>query len=195
MKIGILALQGDFHEHQVCFNKLNVETQLVRSVSDLNLCDSLVIPGGESTTISKLLKISNLDSEIITKSQSGMPLWGTCAGLILISKKIIEDDPIPLKLIDVKTSRNFYGRQVDSFVEKIDLYDEKKEFEAIFIRAPKIMEIGKNVDILAITNDNSPVAVQCENILGTTFHPELTDDLRIHKHFIGMRSKKIQLNK
>ena len=191
MKIGILALQGDFHEHQVCFNKLNVETQLVRSVSDLNICDSLVIPGGESTTISKLLKISNLDSEIITKSKSGMPLWGTCAGLILISKKIIEDDPIPLKLIDVKTSRNFYGRQVDSFVEKIDLYDDKKEFEAIFIRAPKIMEIGKNVDILAFTNDNSPVAVQCKNILGTTFHPELTDDLRIHKHFIGMRSKKI----
>jgi len=191
LKIGILALQGDFHEHQVCFNKLNVETQLVRSVSDLNICDSLVIPGGESTTISKLLKISNLDSEIITKSKNGMPLWGTCAGLILISKKIIEDDPIPLKLMDIKTSRNFYGRQVDSFVEKIDLFDDKKEFEAIFIRAPKIMEIGKNVDILAITNDNSPVAVQCENILGTTFHPELTDDLRIHKHFIGMRSKKI----
>ena len=191
MKIGILALQGDFHEHQVCFNKLNVETQLVRSVSDLNICDSLVIPGGESTTISKLLKISNLDSEIITKSKNGMPLWGTCAGLILISKKIIENDPIPLKLIDIKTSRNFYGRQVDSFVEKIDLFDDKKEFEAIFIRAPKIMEIGKNVDILAFTNDNSPVAVQSENILGTTFHPELTDDLRIHKHFIGMRSKKI----
>ena len=190
MKIGILALQGDFHEHQVCFNKLNVETQLVRSVSDLNLCDSLVIPGGESTTISKLLKISNLDSEIITKSKSGMPLWGTCAGLILISKKIIEGAPIPLKLMDVKTSRNFYGRQVDSFVEKIDLFGDKKEFEAIFIRAPKIMEIGKNVDILAFTNDNSPVAVQSENILGTTFHPELTDDLRIHKHFIEMRSKK-----
>ena len=190
MKIGILALQGDFHEHQVCFNKLNAETQLVRSVSDLNLCDSLVIPGGESTTISKLLKISNLDSEIIIRSKSGMPLWGTCAGLILISKKIIEGDPIPLKLIDVKTSRNFYGRQVDSFVEKIDLFDDKNEFEAIFIRAPKIIEIGKNVNILAITNDNSPVAVQSENILGTTFHPELTDDLRIHKYFIGMKSKK-----
>ena len=191
MKIGILALQGDFHEHQVCFNKLSVETQLVRSISDLNQCDSLVIPGGESTTISKLLNISNLDSEIITKSKNGMPLWGTCAGLILISNKIIEGDPNPLKLMDIKTSRNFYGRQVDSFVEKIDLFDDNDEFEAIFIRAPKIMEIGKNVDILATTNDNSPVAVQSKNILGTTFHPELTDDLRIHKHFIGMRSKKI----
>ena len=101
MKIGILALQGDFHEHQVCFNKLRVKTQLVRSVADLNLCDSLVIPGGESTTISKLLNISNLDSEIISKSKKGMPLWGTCAGLILISNKIIEGDPIPLKLIAV----------------------------------------------------------------------------------------------
>ena len=188
MKIGILALQGDFHEHQVCFNKLRVKTQLVRSVADLNLCDSLVIPGGESTTISKLLNISNLDSEIITKSKNGMPLWGTCAGLILISNKIVEGDPDPLKLMDIKTSRNFYGRQVDSFVEKIDLFNDEDEFEAIFIRAPKIMEIGKNVDILAITNDNSPVAIQSKNILGTTFHPELTDDLRIHKHFIRMGS-------
>ena len=186
MKIGILALQGDFHEHQVCFNKLSVETQLVRSISDLNQCDSLVIPGGESTTISKLLNISNLDSEIITKSKNGMPLWGTCAGLILISNKIIEGDPNPLKLMNIKTSRNFYGRQVDSFVEKIDLFDDNDEFEAIFIRAPKIMEIGKNVDILATTDDNSPVAVQSKNILGTTFHPELTDDLRIHKYFISM---------
>ena len=190
MKIGILALQGDFHEHQICFNKLSVETQLVRSISDLNLCDSLVIPGGESTTISKLLNISNLDSEIITKSKNGMPLWGTCAGLILISNKIVEGDPDPLKLMDIKTSRNFYGRQVDSFVEKIDLFNDEDEFEAIFIRAPKIMEIGKNVDILAITNDNSPVAIQSKNILGTTFHPELTDDLRIHKHFIRMGSNK-----
>ena len=190
MKIGILALQGDFHEHQVCFNKLRVKTQLVRSVADLNLCDSLVIPGGESTTISKLLNISNLDSEIITKSKNGMPLWGTCAGLILISNKIIEGDPDPLKILDIKTSRNFYGRQVDSFVEKINLFNDKDEFEAIFIRAPKIMEIGKNVDIISVTNDNSPVAVQSKNILGTTFHPELTDDLRIHKHFIKMRSNK-----
>ena len=190
MKIGILALQGDFHEHQVCFNKLRVKTQLVRSVADLNLCDSLVIPGGESTTISKLLNISNLDSEIITKSKNGMPLWGTCAGLILISNKIIEGDPDPLKILDIKTSRNFYGRQVDSFVEKINLFNDKDEFEAIFIRAPKIMEIGKNIDIIALTNDNSPVAVQSKNILGTTFHPEVTDDLRIHKHFIRMGSNK-----
>ena len=191
MKIGILALQGDFHEHQVCFNRLKVNTQLVRTIPDLDQCDALVIPGGESTTISKLLKISKLDREIITKSKNGMPLWGTCAGLILISNNIIEGDPHPLQLIDLKTSRNFYGRQIDSFVEKISLLNDEDEFEAIFIRAPKIMEIGKNIDILAFSNDNSPVAVQSENILGTTFHPELTDDLRIHKHFIGMRSKKI----
>tara|TARA_S200000501_G_scaffold348708_1_gene364137 strand:- start:150 stop:725 length:576 start_codon:yes stop_codon:yes gene_type:complete len=190
LKIGILALQGDFHEHQVCFNRLKVKTQLVRSISDLDQCDALVIPGGESTTISKLLKISKLDREIITKSKNGMPLWGTCAGLILISNNIIEGDPHPLQLIDLKTSRNFYGRQIDSFVEKISLLNDKDEFEAIFIRAPKIMEIGKNIDILAFSNDNSPVAVQSKNILGTTFHPELTDDLRIHKHFIEMGNNK-----
>jgi len=194
LKIGILALQGDFHEHQVCFNRLNIETQLVRSISQLNQCDALVLPGGESTTISKLLKVSKLDIEIISKAKSGMPLWGTCAGLILISKKIVEGDPLPLELLDVETSRNFYGRQIDSFVEKIDFFKDKNEFEAIFIRAPRIMEIGKNVDILAITNDNSPVAVQCENVLGTTFHPELTDDLRIHKHFVEMGNNIIKAN-
>lgn len=194
MKIGILALQGDFHEHQVCFNRLNVDSQLVKSVSQLNQCDALVIPGGESTTISKLLKISRLDNEIISKVKSGMPLWGTCAGLILISKKIVEGEPFPLELLNVETSRNFYGRQIDSFVEKINFSEDKNEFEAIFIRAPKIMGIGKNVDILATTNDNSPVAVQYKNILGTTFHPELTDDLRIHKHFVEMGNNIIKYN-
>ena len=108
-----------------------------------------------------------------------MPLWGTCAGLILISNNIIEGDPHPLQLIDLKTSRNFYGRQIDSFVENISLLNDKDEFEAIFIRAPKIMEIGKNIDILAFSNDNSPVAVQSKNILGTTFHPELLSLIHI----------------
>ena len=121
MKIGILALQGDFHEHQSCFNKLQVDTELVRSIDELNNCDSLVIPGGESTAISKLLVSTKLDTVITKKALEGFPVWGTCAGLILISNNITENYPEPLKLLNVTTSRNFYGRQVDSFVEKLIL--------------------------------------------------------------------------
>ena len=147
MKIGILALQGDFHEHQICFNKLDVETQLVRSLSEFENCDSLVIPGGESTAISKLLISTKMDRAIVEKASEGFPIWGTCAGLILISNQIIENDPDPLKLINITTSRNFYGRQIDSFVEKI-LF-ENENFEAIFIRAPKIVSTEKDIEILS----------------------------------------------
>ena len=188
MKIGILALQGDFHEHQNCFNKLSVETQLVKSVSEFDNCDSLVIPGGESTAISKLLVNTKLDKAIIEKASDGFPVWGTCAGLILISNQIIENDPAPLKLINITTSRNYYGRQIDSFVEKIHF--EKENFEAIFIRAPKIVEFEKDIELLSLTHDGTPVAVKSKNILGTSFHPELTDDLRIHKMFVDMTENK-----
>ena len=188
MKIGILALQGDFHEHQTCFNKIKVQTQLVKSIEELNNCDSLVIPGGESTAISKLLVSTKMDKVIIKKALDGFPIWGTCAGLILISNKIIENDPEPLKLINITTSRNFYGRQIDSFVEKINFEDE--DFEAIFIRAPKIVDTKKNIEILSSTYDGTPVAVKSNNILGTSFHPELTDDLRIHRMFVDMTSNK-----
>ena len=189
MKIGILALQGDFHEHQMCFNRLNYDTKLVKTINELNDCESLVIPGGESTTISKLLVTSQLEKEIILRVRQGMPIWGTCAGLILISSKVEEGKPKPLNLIDAHTSRNFYGRQIDSFVENINFMDSKKKFEAIFIRAPKIIKIGKNVEVLSQSEDNTPVAIQDKNILGTSFHPELTDDLRIHRHFADMTIK------
>jgi len=188
LKIGILALQGDFHEHQSCFNKLEVDTQLVKSIEELNNCDSLVIPGGESTAISKLLVSTKIDKVIKKKAFEGFPIWGTCAGLILISNKIIENDPKPLNLINITTSRNFYGRQIDSFVEKINF--ENDDFEAIFIRAPKIVDIKKDIEILSSTNDGTPVAVKSNNIFGTSFHPELTDDLRIHKMFVEMTLNK-----
>ena len=186
MKIGILALQGDFHEHQSCFNKLEVNTHLVKSIEELNTCDSLVIPGGESTAISKLLVSTKMDKVIAMKALEGFPIWGTCAGLILISNKIIENDPEPLNLLNITTSRNFYGRQIDSFVEKISF--ENDDFEAIFIRAPKIIDINKDIEILSSTRDGAPVAVRSNNIFGTSFHPELTDDLRIHKMFVEMTS-------
>ena len=188
MKIGILALQGDFHEHQNSFNKLKVETQLVKSLSELENCDSLVIPGGESTAISKLLISTKINKAIIEKASEGFPIWGTCAGLILISNQIIENDPVPLKLINITTSRNFYGRQINSFVEKITF--ENTVFEAIFIRAPKIVSTKKDIEVLSSTHDGTPVVVKSKNIFGTSFHPELTDDLRIHKMFVEMTKNK-----
>ncbi len=186
MRIGVLALQGDFHEHLSCFKKLNVDTFEVRSRSDLEYIHGLVIPGGESTTISKLLKSTKLDALITDKSSKGMPIWGTCAGLIMISKNITEGDPKPLGLLDITTSRNYYGRQIDSFIENIRFDSDENLFEAVFIRAPAIIKLGRNVKTIAKSSDNTPVAVRQNNILGTSFHPELTSDLRIHKYFIEM---------
>ena len=186
MKIGVLALQGDFHEHMSCFKKLNVESSEVRSKPDLENVDALVIPGGESTTISKLLKSTKLDEMIVKKSSEGMAIWGTCAGLIMISKNIKENDPMPLGLLGITVSRNYYGRQIDSFVENIKFDSGNIPFEAVFIRAPAIVEIEKSVKTIAKSENNMPVAVRQNNILGTSFHPELTNDLRIHKYFIEM---------
>ena len=115
-----------------------------------------------------------------------MPIWGTCAGLIMISKNILENDPMPLGLIDITTSRNYYGRQIDSFIENIKFDSYENLFEAVFIRAPAILNIGKDIKIIAKSDDNIPVAVRHNNILGTSFHPELTRDLRIHKYFKEM---------
>jgi 5'-phosphate synthase pdxT subunit len=142
------------------------------------------MPGGESTSISNLLKTSGMKNEIIKRQNQGLPLWGTCAGLIIISKEVQEKSPEPLKLLDVSTSRNYYGRQIDSFIEYIDF--DKYSYEGVFIRAPAIINIGKNVNVLAKSKNNIPVAVREGSILGTTFHPELTDDLRIHSYFLNM---------
>ena len=115
-----------------------------------------------------------------------MPIWGTCAGLIMISKQISENDPKPLGLLDITTSRNYYGRQIDSFIENIKFDSYENLFEAVFIRAPAIINVGKDIKIIAKSDDNIPVAVRHNNILGTSFHPELTRDLRIHKYFKEM---------
>lgn len=186
MRIGILALQGDFQEHATCFTKLDVSVTEIRSAADLEIIDGLVIPGGESTTIAKLLNESGLNDSIVKKSDLGMPIWGTCAGLILISKELSESDPPTMGLIDIKTSRNYYGRQIDSFVENIYFASETVPFEAIFIRAPGIIETRGNVVTLAKSRNKIPIAVREDNILGTSFHPELTDDLRIHEYFLTM---------
>ena len=184
--IGVLALQGDFLEHIKVLKKLNVSTSEVRTKKELDTVDALIIPGGESTTIGKLLKKYKLDKEIKSRFKHGMPIYGTCAGAIIIAKEILDYDKQPkLGLIDITIDRNAYGRQIDSFETKLTIKGLKKEFNAIFIRAPKIERIGKDIEVLAKHNDE-PVLIKNSHALISTFHPEMTGDLRVHKLFLKM---------
>jgi 5'-phosphate synthase pdxT subunit len=169
--IGVLAIQGAFKEHRDMLRSLKVETKEVRTVSDLESLDGLIIPGGESTTILKFLKEGDLYEAI---QKSGLPMFGTCAGVIVLAE---------MGLIDIQVERNAYGRQAESFIEKIKLSSDSESFEGVFIRAPKITSVGADVQILG-EFENSPVLVQQGNVLVSTFHPELTDDDRVHKLFL-----------
>ncbi len=184
MLIGVLAIQGSVEEHLACLKKLNVETKEIRHVEDLKNIDGLIMPGGESTTISKLLKKYNLDKEIIKRVKSGMPIYGTCAGLILLSK----NNPHSLKLMNIEVDRNAYGSQLDSFETEILLEDQKIKISAIFIRAPIVTKVGDDVEILARHN-NMPVLIREKNVLGSSFHPELTKSLEVYKIFLSILNK------
>ena len=183
-KIGILAIQGDFEKHGYILQKLGLETLEVRTEEELQKTDALVIPGGESTTFLKLFKEFNLNDSIKEYGKS-KPIMGTCAGLIILSKKANLLPYDPLGLIDIVVERNAYGRQRESFMDEIDLKLNGKtfKFEGVFIRAPKISKIGKEVEILA-RYKNDIVMASAKNILVATFHPELTDDTKIHNYFL-----------
>lgn len=188
MAIGILAMQGDFAEHQQILKRCGTDSLLIRKPSELDQVDGLIIPGGESTTIGKLMVQYGLDQAIIDKANEGMPVWGTCAGMIVLAKKIKESDQFSLRLMDIEVQRNAFGRQVDSFETElaIPVLGDRK-FPAVFIRAPYIESVGPGVDILARYNDLIVMAKQ-KNILVTAFHPELTDDLRVHQYFLQMKN-------
>jgi 5'-phosphate synthase pdxT subunit len=188
-KIGILALQGDFAKHEERFHSLDVDTIQVRKPEDLQECDGLVIPGGESTTLTKLMKIYGL-YEPIREFAKSRPVMGTCAGMILLAACVDDDRVEPLRLIDISVNRNAYGRQIDSFITnvKAPFLANGKPFRAIFIRAPQIQEVGPGVEIL-IELQGKPVMVRHNNILALAFHPELTDDLRIHQYFLNQGEK------
>lgn len=188
MKIGVLALQGDFREHINILKKLKLTPIEVRTKEELDSVKGLIIPGGESTTIGKLLKKYKLDKEIKRKHKEGMPIYGTCAGAILLAKEIINSEQHKLNLVDISIERNAYGRQIDSFEEKIRLPNSKKLFNAIFIRAPRIKDIRNGVRVLS-RHKKEPVLIRSDNILISTFHPELTDDTRVHKYFVDMVKK------
>lgn len=186
-KVGILAVQGDFLEHRQALERLEVETLEVRLPDQLDEIDGLIIPGGESTTIVQLIDIYNFRQALKQKAQSGMPMWGTCAGMIVLADRLTDKRPEPLHLMSIEVSRNAFGRQVDSFEVDLDIRDmDGPPFHAVFIRAPAVNTVGSNVRVLATLEDGRPVAVRQDNLLATSFHPELSDDTRVHELFVRM---------
>ncbi len=187
MKIGVLALQGDFREHLEMLHSIGVNPVAVKSKETLDFIDGLIIPGGESTTIGKIMKEMNLFDELKERIKDGLPVFGTCAGMIVLARNISGfPDQVRLGAIDITVERNSYGRQVESFETdiKIPVLGEKP-FRAVFIRAPKVVEMGKEVEALAYFKED-PVLLRQRNVLVCSFHPELTMDARIHRYFLEM---------
>ena len=183
MNIGILALQGAFKEHKDILDKLEADSYEIRKKSDLKKRpDGLIIPGGESTVIGKLLNDLDMMEELKNMIENGIPVFGTCAGLILLAKKIENDKRIHLGCMNIEVQRNAYGRQLGSFVTEEEFQGIGK-IPMVFIRAPYIKSIGNNVKILSEVTGKI-IAAEEKNILVTAFHPELTKDTRVHKYFI-----------
>ncbi len=187
MKVGVLGLQGDVREHVAALVAADATPVVVKTHDALASVDALVIPGGESTTIGKLLDRFELLDPLRDRAGAGMPLYGTCAGAILMSREIAgeQDAPFRVPVLDIVTRRNAYGRQVDSFETDMDVAGLQEPFRAVFIRAPVIEEVGKNVEVLA-TVDGDPVLVRQGTHLASTFHPEMTGDNRVHELFVSM---------
>lgn len=191
VRVGVLSLQGAFIEHFEFLKKFDfVEPILVKKKEDLDNIDGLIIPGGESTTIGKLLERYEMKEYLKEKIKSGFPVFGTCAGLILLSKKIEQnyDQPL-LEVLDIVIKRNAFGSQRESMEIDLEVKGLEKPFRAVFIRAPVVSKVGNGVEVLSSV-DEGPVLVKEGNILGSSFHPELTDDIRIHKMFIDIILKR-----
>jgi len=190
MKIGVLALQGDFAEHIAMLKRIGVMTSEVRLPDQLGEIDGLIIPGGESTTIGKLASDYRLIEPLRNFGQA-KPIWGTCAGAIFLSKDVKRQQPL-LSLMDIQIERNAFGRQVNSFETDLDIpalrsvSADKKPYHAVFIRAPLIEEVGGEAEVLASLPDGRIVAAQQGHLLATSFHPELTLDDRFHRYFAAL---------
>jgi 5'-phosphate synthase pdxT subunit len=192
MKIGVLASQGAFAEHIKVLQQLDIEAVPVRLPDELKGVDGLIIPGGESTTISRLIAAYHLEEEIKTLVKEGKALFGTCAGMILLSKDISGNTTRALDLMDIRVKRNAFGRQRESFEKEISVPALGEEpYPAVFIRAPLIERCGDGVEVLAKLNDGTVVAARQDKLLVTAFHPELTGDYRFHRYFLDMVSGKI----
>lgn len=192
MRVGVLALQGAFIEHEKTLARIGVEASEVRTRTHLEGLDGLIIPGGESTTIGKLADQWGLLEPIRAFARAGRPLWGTCGGMILMANALADAKPDQptLGLLDILVRRNAFGRQVDSF--EIDLRVPvlgERPFHAVFIRAPLVERVGRDVQTLAQLDGGAAVAVRQRNLLATAFHPELTDDDRFHRYFLTLAER------
>ncbi|WP_047153835.1 pyridoxal 5'-phosphate synthase glutaminase subunit PdxT [Aneurinibacillus tyrosinisolvens] len=185
MKIGVLALQGAVAEHIRLLEKAGAEAIAVKKVSQLEEIDGLVLPGGESTAIGKLMKKYGFDHALKEFSEQKKPIFGTCAGLIILAGEIDGQDWVHLGLMNMKVARNAFGRQRESFETSLPIPRVAEDFQAVFIRAPLILEVGNNVDIIA-RYKGEIVAAQQEHLLCASFHPELTDDGRMHSYFLQL---------
>jgi len=187
LKIGVLALQGDTREHLRALESAGATPVEVKTAARLAAVDALVLPGGESTTIGKLLDRFELLEPLKERTADGMPLYGTCAGLILMANEIRggQDAPHRLGVMDVGVRRNAYGRQVDSFEADLEVRGLDDFFTAVFIRAPVVERVGQSVEVLA-TCDGVPVVVRQGHLMASSFHPEVTGDARLHEMFVEM---------
>lgn len=184
LRIGILGIQGAYEKHARAVQIAGAKSEIIKYREQLDHIDGLILPGGESTTMTKVMGF-RIDYDDILKFANKKPVFGTCAGLILLGKGIDDVRVHQFELMDVNVTRNAYGSQKDSFIDNIKLsFEESEPFHAVFIRAPQIQAIGKNIRVLATCND-MPVLVESDHHLGATFHPELTDDPRIHQYFIN----------
>lgn len=184
MIIAVLALQGAFIEHRNMLDKLGIENFEIRNKDDLKKhFDALILPGGESTVMGKLLKELDLFDELKNKIENGLPVFGTCAGMILLAKKLHNDDTKHFATMDIEVKRNAFGRQLGSFISKEKFSEE--EIEMVFIRGPYVYSYDSNVEVLSTIKDKV-VAVRQKNMLAVAFHPELTNNTKVHEYFIKM---------
>ncbi|MBH74728.1 MAG: pyridoxal 5'-phosphate synthase glutaminase subunit PdxT [Dehalococcoidia bacterium] len=191
VSVGVLALQGDFAEHVSVMQELGVNTLEVRHAKEFDQIDALIIPGGESTTMARLLDLDEMRESLVRYAKEGMPVWGTCAGMIMLSTWVSDGRPEPLGLMDIKVSRNAFGRQVDSFEAALDIpVIGEEKFHAVFIRAPIVDHVEKTVTVLGRLDDSTIVAVKQNSLLATSFHPELTKDYRLHEYFLEFIHKR-----
>jgi len=189
VKIGVLALQGAVETHTRSFKALGVSCAEVRTPAQLDDVDALVVPGGESTTMSKLLDTSALRAPLVERLNAGMGAFGTCAGMIVLAKEVLDgrSDQRSLGAIDITVRRNAFGRQVDSFEADLDVLGLEGPFHGVFIRAPFVEDVGDSVNVLASVNGH-PVLCQQGQVVVSAFHPELTADLRLHEQFLDLVS-------
>jgi pyridoxal 5'-phosphate synthase pdxT subunit len=192
VKVGVLGIQGDVREHARALDTAGATPVVVKTEADLDGVEGLILPGGESTTIGKLLDRYGLLEPIAQRARAGFPLFGTCAGVILMASEITGPDAAPhrLDVMDISVRRNAYGRQIDSFETAIDITGYDEPLDAVFIRAPVIERCGPDVEILA-TVDDDPVLVRQGRLLGATFHPEMTGEVRVHRMFLEVISDRL----